>query len=366
MRELSHWGDLFTTPEMREIWSEEATIAAWLRAESSLAEAQAKHGVIPPAAAAAIGRVRATDIDLNRLRGDMALVGRPIIGLVKQIREHVGADTAAHVHCHSTTQDIMDTASVLQMQAGINLIQGRLSTAITQVDRFIEENGQTEMMGRTNGQAAIPLQFATKLGVWRSELSRRSEVIRSAATRCLAVQMGGAVGDLSQYGNAVLGQAVKVSVAEALNLAAIEPHWQNARDGIHDIASTLGALCATLAKIAQNVNLLASNGIDEVSEGYVDGRGASSAMAHKQNQRGSEFGEAVARLGRQCCERMGEATLHQHERSGGAWIMEWVIIPEAFLFTDAALSHLVATLGGLQIHSDRMQANVRKFYSETT
>ncbi|MCV0424510.1 MAG: hypothetical protein K5905_03475 [Roseibium sp.] len=140
-----------------------------------------------------------------------------------------------------------------------------------------------------------------------------------------------------------------------------DPHWQNARDGLCDITSALGSLCATLCKIAHNINLLASSDVGEVSESYTHGRGASSAMAHKRNQRASEFAEALARLGRQRSEQMGELTLHQHERSGGVWIGEWLLIPEVFLLTSGALFWIHNMFAGLEFHKTRMSERVRLF-----
>ena len=193
------------------------------------------------------------------------------------------------------------------------------------------------MIGRTNGQYAMPMSFATKLGVWSAELTRRREAIAQARGRGLLVQVGGLVGDLSAYEEGA-GEALKCKMAKTLNLKTADPHWQNARDGLADIVTALGMLCATLSKICHNINLLSSSDIQEVHEGYAQGKGASSSMAHKTNQRASEFGEAVARLGRQRAEQIGELTLHQHERSGGVWIAEWIVVPEVFLLTSGALA----------------------------
>lgn len=149
-----------------------------------------------------------------------------------------------------------------------------------------------------------------------------------------------------------------MGVAKALGLGVTDPHWQNARDGVSDIVTALGTLCATLCKIAHNLNLLSSSDIGELSETHVTGKGASSSMPHKRNQRASEFAEAVARLGRQRSEQIGELTMHQHERSGGVWICEWLVVPEVFLLTSGALAWSEQMLSSVHINADIMRDNV--------
>lgn len=335
MLEYGIYRDCFSCAGMRSVWSEHATISAWLKVEQVLAEQQAAAGVIPQEAATAIKSLSVCGLNQSELHEEMMLVGRPIVGLVKQLRTQLG-DHAPFVHYRATTQDIMDTAMALQMKLGLDQIQQAILDLVAGIDRLIEEHRDTMMMGRTNGQHAVPIHLATKLRVWRSELERRATALNDAAGRGLNVQIGGPVGDLRGYENGT-GQQVKQGVATSLGLNVVEPHWQNARDGVAEIVTSLGALCATLCKIAHNVNQLSSSDIAEISEAHVPGKGGSSAMAHKKNQRGSEFAEAVARLGRQRAEQIGELTLHEHERSGGAWIGEWVVVPETFLLTSGAL-----------------------------
>lgn len=335
MLEFGLYRSCFSSADMRAIWSESATISAWLKVEQTLMRCQADAGLVPDKAADALAAISVSDLNHYQLRDDMALVGRPIVGLVRQLKTLVGAQ-AEFVHFRATTQDILDTAMALQMRHGLELVRAGVTQVARALDRHIVMYGNAIMMGRTNGQHAVPIRLETKLRVWRSELDRRLDALSDAAGRGLNVQVGGPVGDLQGYEDGV-GLKVKTAVARALGLNTIDPHWQNARDGVAEIITALGVLCGTLSKIAHNVNLLASSDIGEAYEKPEDGKGASSAMAHKQNQRASEFGEAVARLGRQRAEQIGELTLHQHERSGGTWIAEWVVVPETFLLTSGAL-----------------------------
>lgn len=353
MLDYGIYRDCFSSADMRSIWSEHATISAWLKVEQVLAAHQASAELIPTKAAEAIKAVSICDLNLAELQAEMMLVGRPIVGLAKQLRGLL-PEHAAHVHFRATTQDVMDTALALQMKLGLELIQSTLGDVTAAIDHHVSAHPDTMMMGRTNGQHAVPIRLATKLEVWRSELDRRLEALEDAAKRGLNVQIGGPVGDLRGYENGA-GHQIKQDVALSLGLNAVEPHWQNARDGLADIVTALGALCGTLCKIAHNINHLSSSDIGEFSEVHETGKGASSAMAHKRNQRASEFGEAVARLGRQRAEQIGELTHHEHERSGGVWIGEWIVVPETFLLTSGALQWSEQMFKNLVADTDAME-----------
>ena len=155
-------------------------------------------------------------------------------------------------------------------------------------------------------------------------------------------------------------------IADRLGLPGTRTNWQSARDGVAEIVQAVGLLSASLARVAHNVNLLSGTDIAEVFERGGDGLGASSSMAHKRNQRASEFAEAVARLARQRSEQIGEVTLHEHERSGGVWIAEWMIVPEAFLFASGALKWSERMLKALEIDRERINANLRRSALATT
>lgn len=243
------------------------------------------------------------------------------------------------------------------MRDGLRQIHTVLDETVTALDDLDGRYGSAPMMGRTNGQHALPITFAHKLDQLQTELVRRKQAIREAANRALVVQLGGAVGDLRAYPDGV-GLKLRASLANTLGLESSDHHWQNNRDALFDLIQALGSLCASLCKIAHNINLLASSDINELRDGHSEGRGASSAMAHKQNQRSSEFAEALARLGRQRAEQMGELTLHEHERSGGVWIGEWVLVPEVFILTSGALMWAQRLFSNLEIREQSMREKV--------
>lgn len=349
--------DMFSTAEMRSVWSEDNLLSLWLRTEQAIAAAQAELGLIPGDAKAALAAVGLAELDRDRLVADMALVGRPIVGLVKQLRELVGSTHGRSVHLGVTTQDLMDTAMVLQMQTALELINSVLGRIILAIDQLANEHEATPMIGRTNGQHALPMTFGEKLAAWLADLKRRRAALDAVADRGLMLQLGGPVGNLSEFDNKT-ANALRASVAAKLGLSAPVTHWQNARDGMAEIVQAVGLLGASLCRIARNVNLLSSTDIGELHERACLGQGASSSMAHKRNQRASEFAEALGRLTRQRAEQIGEVTLHDHERSGGVWIAEWMIVPEVFLQASGALSWSERMIASLVVDRDRMAANV--------
>ena len=181
--------DCFSTAEMRSIWCENAVVSAWLKVEQVLIRCQADIGIVPDEAAEALEAIALADLDIVELAEEMTLVGRPIVGLVKQLRRLTG-EHAQHVHLKTTTQDIMDTAMVMQMKLGLENIREGVVSIIGAVERHIEANPETMIMGRTNGQHAVPMKLATKLGVWNAELNRRLEALDQAAARGINVQIG--------------------------------------------------------------------------------------------------------------------------------------------------------------------------------
>lgn len=351
--------DLFSTPEMRHIWSDSSTIANWLRVEQTLIAVQAEMGMVPDEAANALYNVRVEDIDLDRLAHDTQIVGRPIVGLVKQLHEHVGETHRSSVHFGTTTQDIMDTATVLQMQQSVGIIVKALSKVIVKIDKLSQQHTETSMIGRTNGQWALPITFGMKSKSWSEELKRRLVCIEECSKPGYQLQLGGPVGNLNSF-DVKTGLLLKKKVAEKLGLYSSEISWQNSRDSIGDMVLALGQLGTTIEKISHNINLLSSSDISELYEFPEKEKGCSSSMGHKENQRCSEFGEALGRMIRFRASQIGETAIHEHERSGGAWISEWLVIPDIFLMTSGALYWVDKLFNDLQVDTARMAKNLKE------
>ena len=336
MRSCGLFRDLFSTPQMRAIWSDGAAIATWLRVEQAIAATQADLKLIDADAARALATITCDQIDRVRLAEDALLVGRPVVGLVNQLRELVGPKFASHIHRGVTTFDLMDSAMILRTRDALTEIETGILANLMQIEELCDNHGALIMMGRSNHQHAVPMRFDTKLTSWREELDRRRVALKQASEAGLMVQLGGPVGELSDW-PANTRIALRTGLAERLGLSVPASHWQNARDGMAQIVLAAGLLGATLSRLGRNVNLLSGTDAGEVREEHREGQGASSAMAHKRNQRASEFTEGLGRAARQSAERIGETMLHDHERSGGALIAEWPVMPETFLHLSGAL-----------------------------
>ena len=285
--------------------------------------------------------------------------GRPIIGLVKQLREQVPEGQRHLVHFGTTTQDILDTACSLQMKTGLQWLDAKLAGILAAIDSLAADCRGCQGIARTNGQYAMPIQLTQKFAVWRQELQRRRRALVDVGKTNLWLQLAGPVGDHSGFG--AKAEQLRTGMARELGLSLVSPHWQNARDGIAEIIASLGLLAASITKIAHNINLLSSSDIGEYRERQTPGKGNSSTMPHKRNQRCSEFAEATARLARQHAEQINESGLHQHERSGGAWISEWYIVPQVFLLSSAAVMWTERLFTSLEINEQQIAENLARF-----
>ncbi|MEP9379324.1 3-carboxy-cis,cis-muconate cycloisomerase [Aquabacter sp. CN5-332] len=347
---------MFGTPEMRDVFSEDALVARYLDAEAALARAQARLGVIPEAAAAAIDEsCRTFKVDFERLRQETEIVGYPILPLVHQLAEAAG-EAGRYVHWGATTQDIMDTANVLQLRAALDIVERDLRAVRDLLRALALKHRDTPMAGRTHLQQALPVTFGYKVAVWLSSIDRHLERLAQARPRILVGEFSGAAGTLASVGDA--GLEMQRLYCEELGLAQPVITWHVARDGFAEAASLLGLITGTLAKIATDVMLMASTEFGEVSEPFVPGRGASSTMPQKRNPISSELMLAAAKSVRQHVATMLDGMIHDFERATGPWHVEWIALPESFLLTGASLAHAKFMLAGLVVHEDRMRRNL--------
>ncbi len=349
--------NMFNSERMAGIFGERGTAESWVTVEKAVARAQARLGIIPAEAAREIeAELSSSKLDLERLHADTLDVGRPIAGLAQQLGEQVGKGHDVWVHYGITTYDVMDTAKVLQVRDGIEEVLGQLGVFRRALMGLAAKHRDTVMIARTNNLHAQPQTFGAKLANWIEECLRHEARLREARKRTLVVQFGGAVGTLASM--APDGLTFRETVAAELGLGVALSNWHNARDAMTEVALCLGNICASLARIAQNVNSLGSTEIGELSETGKQGRGRSTSMAHKRNPRAAEFAESVARLGRQRAMGMAEIMGQEHDRCGGTWIAEWMLVPETFLLTSGALAWAIDLVGRLEVHEERMRANI--------
>ena len=355
MFESAIFRDMFGTPAMRAVFSDEGLVERWVEVEAALARAEAKAGLVPPAAAEAISAVAAGGIDLGKLKAETDVVGYPIVGVVHQMAAQCG-DAGRYVHWGATTQDIMDSATVLQLRDALALVETDLAGLEAALAHVAVRYRDTVMAGRTHLQHALPVTLGYKAAVWLAMLRRHRERLRQLRPRVLVAQFSGAAGTLASLGDD--GLAVQAALAEELGLAVPEITWHAARDGVAEAVGFLGLVTGTLAKIATDIMLLMQTEVGEVFEPFVPGRGSSSTMPQKRNPISCEMIVALAKIVRSNAGLMLDAMAADHERATGPWHLEWVAIPEAFIAASGALHQARFVLEGLVVEPAAMRRNL--------
>ncbi|KXJ87819.1 L-Aspartase-like protein [Microdochium bolleyi] len=353
--------NLFGTEEIRSVFSDEAYISRCVEVEAALARAQSRVGVIPADMGAAItAKASASALDMDRLREETDVVGYPILPLVRQLNDMVGAETAGkYLHWGATTQDIMDTAVVLQMKAGLEVVEAKLAGVVAALERLAAEHRDTPMAGRTHLQHALPVTLGYKAAVWLSGLQRHQQRLRELRPRALMVQYGGAAGTLASLGDGPEGLAVRKELAAELALEDPVITWHVARDGVAEVVNFLALVGGTLGKIALDLIIMSSNELGEVAEPFVPHRGASSTMPQKRNPISSEVILAASKVLRSHAGLVLDGMVADFERASGPWHLEWVAVPEAFVAAVGALHQAEFALAGLDVHADNLAANLR-------
>jgi 3-carboxy-cis,cis-muconate cycloisomerase len=341
---------------MRAVFDSRALLQAWLDVEAALAEAEAECGLVPAAAAAGIrAAARADAFDPDALRAEMERSEHPLVPLVEALTAAAG-EAGAWVHYGATTQDVMDTAAVLQAREGLRLVEGELDGLVDALAELARRHARTSMPGRTHGQHAVPVTFGLVLGVWVDELSRSRERLAECRGRVLLVELGGAAGTLASLGAG--GPDVRAALARRLGLGEPTTPWHAARDGFAELLSILGVLAGTMEKIALAVVRLQSTEIAEVCEQVASDHVGSSTMPQKRNPMGSEYVAAVCKLVRGLAPVMQGAMIGEHERDMASWAAEWLLVPQAFILTDGALCRLASIVRGLEVDDAKMVADL--------
>jgi 3-carboxy-cis,cis-muconate cycloisomerase len=357
------FADMFGTPAIRGIFGDEAFLDRCVEVEAALARAQGRLGIIPAEAGEAITRAVSAlangrrALDLVRLKKETETVGYPILPLVRQLAEWAG-DYGRYVHWGATTQDIMDTAVVLQIRAGLDLLDEDLTAIRGHLVELSRRYRDTPMAGRTHLQHALPVTFGYKAAVWLSALDRHADRLRELRPRVLLAQFGGAAGTLASLGAGRAGIETRVELARELALGDPPITWHVTRDGIAETLQVLALLLGSLGKIAFDVMLMSATEFGEAAEPFVAGRGSSSTMPQKRNPISCELILAAAKVLRQHAGLVLDALVTDFERATGPWHVEWVAVPEAFGYAAGALRQARFVLGGLIVDSGRMAQNL--------
>jgi 3-carboxy-cis,cis-muconate cycloisomerase len=349
--------DIYATPDMRAVWSDENRIRKYLDFEAALAKVEAAAGIVPKDAAAEI--VRHCDfktIDMAKLKDATEAAGSPIIPVVKQIMAACAGRHGEWVHWGATTQDVTDTATVMQVKEALDLLEADLDGICDGLAALAAKYRDTPMAGRSKLQQAVPITFGYKMASVLSAFERHKQRLAELRSRVLVGEFGGAAGTLSSLGKD--GLKVHDALMDELKLGRADITWHTIRDGFGETACFLGLVTATCAKIALDVKLLMQTEVQEVSEAGKEGRGGSSTMPQKRNPISSVYITTQAAVVRQLVGSMLEAQVSDHERGSGPWEIEWVVLPDMFMLSAAVLKHARELVEGLQVNAQKMRENL--------
>jgi adenylosuccinate lyase len=351
------YGHLWGTEELRRRFDDQGRVQSWLEILAALAEAQAEVGLVPEEAARQIrAHAHVELLDLRQVAEQTRATSHSTLGLIRCLQGILPSTAREWVYWGATVQDLTDTWSALVMREMGGIVERDLRRAEAAALALARRHRDTVMCGRTHGQPGLPITFGFKAAVWVSELRRHLDRLAQARPRTEVVQLAGALGTMEFWGDHAM--ALLDAFARRLGLGAPDLPWLTARDRFAEFLNLLAMVTATLGKIGNEVYELQRPEIGELREPFTPGQVGSITMPHKRNPELSEQIVTLARLVRGHATLGVEAMVHEHERDGRAWKTEWVLLPEACLFTGAALAFTVRLLEGLEVDVERMRANL--------
>jgi 3-carboxy-cis,cis-muconate cycloisomerase len=354
---------LFGDPEIDALFDDRARLQGMLDFEAALARAEAAAGVIPNAAVAAIVHAcDATRFDIAALGAATALSGNPAIPLVKALTSKVKAqdeDASRWVHWGATSQDVIDTGTVLQLRNALDAITPKLTHWCNTLRTLAQAERATGLPGRTLLQQAVPVTFGLKAAGWLDALQRAQRRLAALREDALVLQFGGAAGTLASLQEG--GLEVAKALASELNLPLPALPWHTSRDRIVEVGTAFGLLAAALGKIAGDIVLLMQSEVAEAFEPSGEGKGGSSAMPHKRNPVGCVAAIAAATRVPGLMSTLYAAMQQPHERAPGQWHAEWETLPELVRLAAGSLAQMTVVLDGLQLDRARMAAHLDSF-----
>ena len=346
---------LFVPAELRTATSGRSWLEAMLEVERSLAAAGARAGIVPTASAAAIGDACA-DVDAfdwDELLGRGHAVGNPVEPLVRALRDRVGDDHERFVHLGATSQDVLDTAAMLVAREAVKLVLGFVDAAAGTCAALAREHRSTPMAARTLLQQAVPTTFGLVASGWLVALLDGRKRLAELTESGFAMQLGGAGGTLAALGED--GTRVIEELAQELDLADPTLPWHTNRVRVAELASALATVAGVCGKIALDVVLLSQTEVAEVREKVG---GGSSAMPQKRNPVHATLARACARLACGQAAVLQENLVQEQQRAAGAWHAEWEPLCGALSYAGGAAAAIAESLGGLEVHAERMRANL--------
>jgi len=348
---------IFSSDAMRDVWSDENRTRKYIDIERALAKVQGRLGLIPQEAAdEIISHCHLDQIDMVKLRAQTERIGYPILGVVSQLNALCRDKLGEYVHWGATTQDITDTATVLQVREALALVDADLAAISKTMADLARKHRLTPMIGRSNLQQAIPVTFGYKIAGLLSAIERHRTRLAQLRPRVLVGEFAGAAGTLASLASGAM--ETQAGLMEELGLGQPDIAWHTIRDNIAEVGCFLGLVGGTLGKFSMDVKLMMQTEVGEVYEPFAHGRGSSSTMPQKRNPISSCYIHAQVSVVRQHAAALMDAMIADHERSTGPWEIEWIVLPEAFCLMAGALKQTRFVLDGLEVDEAQMRANI--------
>jgi len=349
--------DIFTTPAMRTVFSDENRVQKYLDFEAALARAQAKLKIIPQEACDEIVKhCDAKEYDMAKLKEATERIGYPVLPVVQQLVKLCKDGLGEWSHWGATTQDITDSATVMVLREALELVEKEIDDIGDALAEIAKKYRDTPMAGRSNLQQAVPITFGYKMATLLAGFERHKQRLNELKKRLLVVEFGGAAGTLSSLGKD--GLRCQEELAKELKLGQPVATWHTVRDTIAEVGCFLGLVTGSCGKIAFDVKLLMQTEVEEVYEPFHQGRGSSSTMPQKRNPISSVYITAQTAVVKQHVAALLEAQVEDHERATGPWEIEWIVLPEIFMLSAGALAQTRFVVDGLQVNEKKMRENL--------
>lgn len=353
------WG----SEELRTLFEDEGRTRGWCEVLAVLAEEEAILAIIPGDAAAEIARaLREEPLDLDEVRRGTAETGHSLLGLIRALARRCQGDAGEWICYGATVQDVTDTWYSKTLMTVADVAERDLAALESHLVELAREHRSTPMLGRTHGQAGLPITFGYKVAVWVDEIRRHRERLAQMRPRLGVGQLAGGVGTLSGYGPR--GLELQANVMTRLGLRVPVISWTSARDRFAEFVGWLALVTGTLDKIGHEVYNLQRSEIGELAEPATAGSIGSITMPQKRNPERSEHIGTLARLVRRDADLMLEAVVGDHERDGRSWKSEWAAIPEACVAAGAALRLTRELVAGLEVHPEEMLRNLAEWHEQ--
>ncbi|MFC3393513.1 adenylosuccinate lyase [Brenneria rubrifaciens] len=349
-------GNNFGTPEMRDVWSEQNRLTKQVEVEVALALAEGELGIIPQEAANTIAeKADAGALNVEDIAKDAARMKHSLMPTITAIQKQCGA-AGEFIHYGVTTQDIVDTATVLQLKQSFDIVFRDTQLLAVELKRLSKKHQYTLMTGRTHGMQALPTTFGFKLAVWLDEFVRHLERLSEIKQRVLVGNINGAIGTYASFGEK--GPEIERLTLDKLGLNTPNIGWQSARDRFSEYASIVVLISGTLGKIGNELYNLMRTEINEIEEPFSEGKIGSTTMPHKRNPAALEGLASLTAPVFKSAALIHESMKVEHERDAMSWRAEWIALPEINIYLSAQLQNALGILRGMSVNEKQMLANL--------